>query len=286
MTNFCKLRLFFILAAMTTCANLFACNTNTNGFIAKGNETFYYENEVMQTGWKQIDGFGYYFCEALEERRPDIRSSTEWQTFTKGCMETNVAVVIDNKYYVLGNDGKMFKNKWLKFGDNIEPVYIGNDGYVLMDTTQEIDGKIYTFDEHGWVKASPFYSENFANQVYNFYLNTELPKWLESGSAGFEQVWILEGITNMHLEPYNDGLHLIIQGIARHFHGQTSAPRIKYRISTKDENGVTSAAERYCTGNAVKPGGIYGETTYVEWNLGRLPWFGCNIDVDFSVDPY
>lgn len=73
----------------------------------------------------------------------------------------------DKKYY-LGNNGQMYSNEWLKdnniwhyFNENgtmaIEQwvlhgkdyYYIDSNGYMLKNTTREIDGLEYTFDEYG-----------------------------------------------------------------------------------------------------------------------------------------
>ena len=80
------------------------------GFTSYENDTYYYtENNTPVAGWLMIDDVSYLF-------REDGTMVTGWY-------------VTEGKQYYFDDDGVMQKNLW------IDNKYVGEDGYVLKDTT-------------------------------------------------------------------------------------------------------------------------------------------------------
>lgn len=260
--------LSIVLIVATALVLLCSCGPKVkNGFVKENGYTYYYVNNEILVGWQEINGDWYFFVEN------DESTNLEGIKLKKGTMLKDI-IIKENEidYYFIDENGKMVKNKW--FNGN----YFGSDGKMIRDSKKIIDGKEYVFDDEGNVKRTPNFTKSFAGQIYNFYIKNELPYWIES----YNNVWILEDILSMELEPYNNGLHLIIKGVVRHFHGPTGSAEIACRISMKDENGITSSTEVGGKSNSIEAGGVYGEKAYITFDLGGIPFFGGDIDVEFK----
>lgn len=116
----------------------------------------YFENGIRSTGWKEIDGYWYYF-------KPDF-------SMTHSCFE-----IIDGKIYHFSKDGWMdkgwqFINKngidsWYYFDSDGKMItgwkdidghkyYFQSDGTLTHSKIELIDGKKYFFNTDGWMLSN------------------------------------------------------------------------------------------------------------------------------------
>ncbi|MBO6195694.1 MAG: hypothetical protein J6O56_05095 [Bacilli bacterium] len=132
-----------------------------NGFIEENNNTYYYENDNLIIGEKEIDNDIYYFNEEgimqkdivvencyydengkLYTGFKEIDGNTFYFSrdgITKGIKE------IDNKKYYFDEDGHLIKNSFY------DVYYLDEEG-VIVTGEREIGGRVYIFDENGVLK--------------------------------------------------------------------------------------------------------------------------------------
>ena len=120
-----------------------------NGWVNTEDGTYYYIDNVMQTGWLLLDSVWYYFD-------------------ADGLMVAGEARTIGGKIYVFGDDGVMASNGWKKLGDDWYYLtaggaamvnswissgsnwyYMGADGVMLTNTAEKIGNKTYVFNASG-----------------------------------------------------------------------------------------------------------------------------------------
>ena len=112
---------------------------------------FYLKNGKPVTGWKQIDKKWYYFGEKGMMYSEAWHEDGGWYYFGKdGAMVTSKWVLDTNEgggWCYQGKDGKSVLG-WLKLGKNW--YYLdGEFGYCVMNTSKNIEGKVYKFDKNG-----------------------------------------------------------------------------------------------------------------------------------------
>ena len=183
------LALIMLLSVFSVCFNVFADEEETlkNGLVKEYDETYYYVDGDVYYGWKRLDGAWYYFGAAMVK---------------------NECFYIDGKNYVFGSDGKLSKGGWAKvsYGDQkrwcyankngvastgwkkIEGKWYGfsEDGFLVTNNTQTIDGKVYLFNSKGqWVTKKGW--QKFGDGKWCYVTKSGACKtgWLKSGGTWY-----------------------------------------------------------------------------------------------------
>ena len=162
-----------IIVLILTCL-LFSCGPRVkNGFVKEGENTYYYVNDKMQKGWREINEGWYFFFQG------------------SGIMAKDTMIVdVDGKEYAFDDNGKMFKNKLTRVDvvrhrldekgrdvsrDNCNQVaYFGEDGAMLKSNDDnimkvKIYNEAYYVDKNGQVMDEYEYEIIIKNKFANKY---------------------------------------------------------------------------------------------------------------------
>lgn len=129
-----------------------------NGFITEENKIYYYENDVLVKGIKEIDNNIYYFSDDGEMQKDIIIDNCYYDEEGKlytGFKEVDSNIYyftkdgflkgindIENKKYYFDDDGHLLKNGFY------DKYYLDENGVVTIGQ-KEIGGRIYIFDDNG-----------------------------------------------------------------------------------------------------------------------------------------
>ena len=131
---------------------------------------------VRRTGWQTINGSKYYFKKTGSNKgqalKGKIKISGNYYYFDSNCKMVKNKLVKD---YYYGKDGKLVKDKQVKYKDvyyyvgsngkivknkEIDNSYYGKNGKAYKSCEKVINGIIYTFDEKGNIVSKVSESEN------------------------------------------------------------------------------------------------------------------------------
>ena len=131
---------------------------------------------VRKTGWQTINGSKYYFKKTGSNKgqalKGKIKISGNYYYFDSNCKMVKNKLVKD---YYYGKDGKLVKDKQVKYKDvyyyvgsngkivknkEINNSYYGENGKAYKSCEKVINGIIYTFDEKGNIVSKVSESEN------------------------------------------------------------------------------------------------------------------------------
>ena len=131
---------------------------------------------VRKTGWQTINGSKYYFKKTGSNKgqalKGKIKISGNYYYFDSNCKMVKNKLVKD---YYYGKDGKLVKDKQVKYKDvyyyvgsngkivknkEIDNSYYGKNGKAYKSCEKVINGIIYTFDEKGNIVSKVSESEN------------------------------------------------------------------------------------------------------------------------------
>ena len=101
-----------------------------NGLVKQDGKIYYYENGTAVCGWKNVDGYRYYFD--YNTRAADTGVTARW-------LEDGS----DWSWFVFDAEGRMYGGGWVTSEKG--RMYLRDDGYALKDW-QTIDGETYYFD--------------------------------------------------------------------------------------------------------------------------------------------
>ena len=114
----------------------------------KYNRRWYYldGDGVMVTGWREIDRKWYYFTKNGNMHTGWKQYEGAWYFLrTNGTMQTGWRRFGDD-WYFFRSSGEM-QTGWKRY--NGDWYYLGQDGIMVTDTTLEVRGVVYEFDENG-----------------------------------------------------------------------------------------------------------------------------------------
>ncbi len=116
------------------------------GFQIIDNNTYYFNNNgIMQTNWQSIDNNKYYFNEnGVMQTGFKIIDNKTYYFNKNGIMQTNWQSIDNNKYY-------FDKNGIMQIGFKIidNKTYYFNKNGIMQTNWQKIDNKEYYFDDNG-----------------------------------------------------------------------------------------------------------------------------------------
>lgn len=123
------------------------------GFVTCNGRKYYADSKgKLYTGWKKIGGKTYYF--AKREKGAALTGfksiGKDYYFFSKSSsamMTRWVTVSSGQKRYFSQKDGKMQKNRWVKWSGKW--YYVGSSGAPYKNTRKKIDGITYKFDKKG-----------------------------------------------------------------------------------------------------------------------------------------
>jgi glucan-binding YG repeat protein len=121
------------------------------GWLTKSGNTYYFdENGVRASGKKVIDGNTYYFnSKGVMQIGWLTKSGKTYYFNTNGTMQFGWKK-IDKKWYRFDKKGVMITGWVREERDyNVNYYYMGEDGAMLVNTSIEINGIVYTFDKNG-----------------------------------------------------------------------------------------------------------------------------------------
>ena len=163
--------------------------TYTNGVV----DYYYYDADGAQViGWKQIANKWYYFYNGacLVDTFAEINNS--WYHFnTAGSMDTGWITANGKMYYFNLSNGSMLKG-WIQDQAGNEYYLSEYDGSLAVNTTINVAGRNYTFDETGKCIAKDQYT--YAGDING---NTAA---LNSGVLGYKGTATVYGV-NIGVEP-------------------------------------------------------------------------------------
>ncbi|MGX8692263.1 MAG: extracellular solute-binding protein [Clostridia bacterium] len=110
--------------------------------------TWYYFSEggAMQTGWQKINNTWYYFSSGGAMQTGWQKINNTWYYFSSGgAMQTGWQKIGTNWYYF--SSGGAMQTGWLKLNNNW--YYLDASGAMLINTSREINGKVYYFNASG-----------------------------------------------------------------------------------------------------------------------------------------
>ena len=141
-----------------------------------GNKYYLGTDGVRRTGWQTINGSKYYFKKTGSNKgqalKGKIKISGNYYYFDSNCKMVKNKLVKD---YYYGKDGKLVKDKQVKYKDvyyyvgsngkivknkEIDNSYYGKNGKAYKSCEKVINGIIYTFDEKGNIVSKVSESEN------------------------------------------------------------------------------------------------------------------------------
>ena len=121
---------------------------------------YYYfkEDGSMATGWWQVDSKWYYFYDGKALVDTFAKINDLWYHFNvKGYMDTGWLNVNGKMYYLNVSNGSLTKG-WIQDQNGYEYYLSEVDGSLTINTTINIGGRSYTFNESGQCIAKDQYS--------------------------------------------------------------------------------------------------------------------------------
>ena len=151
-----------------------------NGFVEENSNMYYYEDDNMIIGEKEIEGNIYYFNE-------------------EGVMQKNT--LIDNKYY--DEEGKLFIG-FIELDNNT--YYFTNTGYLT--GINEIENDIYYFNEEGILQKDIVIDNCYYDEQGKLYIGF---KEIDNSTYYFTKDGLVKGIHEINNKKYyfDDEGHLI-----------------------------------------------------------------------------
>ena len=129
-------------------------NTDTSGYYLAESETgwqkrsgfwYYYENGIMQTGWKLVGGAWYYMNESGIMQTGWLLYQNIWYYLNPSGDMATEWVKVDGVWYYMNESGAM-QTGWIQWkGD----WYYCQSNGAMVTGTQVINGKTYYFDDSG-----------------------------------------------------------------------------------------------------------------------------------------
>ena len=214
-----------ILLVLFVYSNVYA----EDGWITENGNTYYYENNIKVSGFKEIDGKLYFFSRVNNVLKKGWQNdntgkwyqnnegevvkgiqSVEGKTYyfnDKGFL-TNGFVTVDGKIYFFSRATNQLKTGWQN--DNTGKWYQNENGELVIGL-QEIDGKKYYFNEKGmlkngfiWIDEKLYFFSRATNQLKTGWQNDNNGKWYQN-----EEGEVLRGLQTIDGEKYyfnNNGL--------------------------------------------------------------------------------
>ncbi len=122
--------------------------------IIDGKTYYFVSSGEMAIGWEKINGYWYYFYQSGSMATGWEKVGDDWYyLYNDGKMAENTLVLYSNNtnehYYYVNPSGKMLPNKWVKYDEGWR--YERGNGSYTIDTYIVLKGKIYYFDEDGYM---------------------------------------------------------------------------------------------------------------------------------------
>lgn len=119
--------------------------------VSGGEANYYYldENGQLVNGWKAIGEYWYYFNEykCIVDSWANING--EWYRFNKSGQLVTGWYLQGNKYYYLSQSSGQMVKGWIQDVNGYKYYLSPIDGTLAQNTTIEIDGLTYTFNQSG-----------------------------------------------------------------------------------------------------------------------------------------
>ena len=208
-----------------------------NGFVEEGGYTYYYVNDEICTGWKDVEENTYFFVdEKLSEEKGQPLHS----------MLKDSWVESDGRWFYFDSNGKMIKKQFAEIRNNT--YYFDDSGVMLHDAQIEKGGETYILGSDGVGTKVPDYQLVF---------NCTFPKTFRYG----DYVWCDVTIENIKFEVVNNRFKTYWTGFAGNaYDGPNTSTKRGVSWKLYDPENYVIASGFFLTSVSLKMGEKFKDT--------------------------